>query len=403
VAAAGLGAGAGEALGVSPISSSNRSPAAYLANAGAGMASDIANAATRSLINGSDFGDNIIAALPDTIGQTIGNMIADGVAARSTSTATPGSSMAAGSTDQTAQLTPDNIAAHMQALQPALGNSFGVDADSGSLFTPEDRIDVAEAAGDISAEDAVVLQAQVTDLKKQLRADYLAQQSVSEDSYGGVGSDGLPYLPAAVDNFAIDMDTINARQQTYDSQYQAGVDSLDGLTEAHKRYDYNRDLVRGWDQIANAQLDQDFKDFGKLYAEQAFYMAAGEGAGFLVGKGVGLAAPYVGRALGNVLNWGTDAAETAVPQVTANRLAGNLFRDEIAGLLKAEGRDVSTEVYKSTPFGKRFIDIEVSKDGQVLGGIETKFGGSRYTPAQRAKDWWLKANDGYIVNVVRNK
>jgi hypothetical protein len=31
---------------------------------------------SRSLINGSDFGDNILAALPDTIGQTIGNMVA---------------------------------------------------------------------------------------------------------------------------------------------------------------------------------------------------------------------------------------------------------------------------------------------------------------------------------------
>ncbi|MDE2184005.1 MAG: DUF637 domain-containing protein [Alphaproteobacteria bacterium] len=44
-----------------------------------GMADLLANAATRSLINGSDFGDNILAALPDTIGQTIGNMIADGI------------------------------------------------------------------------------------------------------------------------------------------------------------------------------------------------------------------------------------------------------------------------------------------------------------------------------------
>ena len=42
---------------------------------GAGL---IVNAATRSLVNGSDFGDNILAALPDFIGQTIGNMVAEG-------------------------------------------------------------------------------------------------------------------------------------------------------------------------------------------------------------------------------------------------------------------------------------------------------------------------------------
>jgi hypothetical protein len=44
-----------------------------------GVAGDIANAATRSLINGTDFGDNLIAALPDTIGSTIGNIVARGI------------------------------------------------------------------------------------------------------------------------------------------------------------------------------------------------------------------------------------------------------------------------------------------------------------------------------------
>ena len=42
-----------------------------------GVASVIAGAATRSLITGTDFGDNIIKGLPDVIGQTVGNGIAD--------------------------------------------------------------------------------------------------------------------------------------------------------------------------------------------------------------------------------------------------------------------------------------------------------------------------------------
>jgi YD repeat-containing protein len=41
-----------------------------------GIAGDIAGAATRSLIDGSDFGDNLLRALPQTIGQTIGNLVA---------------------------------------------------------------------------------------------------------------------------------------------------------------------------------------------------------------------------------------------------------------------------------------------------------------------------------------
>ncbi|WP_375397095.1 hypothetical protein, partial [uncultured Sphingomonas sp.] len=44
------------------------------------MAGGLANAAARSLIDGTDFGDNVLAALPDVIGQTIGSLVADGVA-----------------------------------------------------------------------------------------------------------------------------------------------------------------------------------------------------------------------------------------------------------------------------------------------------------------------------------
>jgi hypothetical protein len=86
--------------------------------------------------------------------------------------------------------------------------------------------------------------------------------------------------------------------------------------------------------------------------------------------------------------------------VQANKVRGDALRDEIADLLRKEGRDVQTEVTKQTPFGRRVIDIEVSKDGKVLGGIETKAGNSRYLPSQRAKDEWLRQN-GYPVDVVR--
>jgi hypothetical protein len=39
------------------------------------MAGDIANAATRSVLDGSSFGDNLLAALPDVITQTLGNLV----------------------------------------------------------------------------------------------------------------------------------------------------------------------------------------------------------------------------------------------------------------------------------------------------------------------------------------
>jgi len=94
-------------------------------------------------------------------------------------------------------------------------------------------------------------------------------------------------------------------------------------------------------------------------------------------------------------------AEEAVAQVTRNRAAGNAFRDEIASLLEAAGRDVKIEQYKWTPFGPRYIDVEVSMGERVLGGIETKVGKSPYTVLQRVKDAYLWLVHDYRVDLVR--
>jgi hypothetical protein len=97
---------------------------------------------------------------------------------------------------------------------------------------------------------------------------------------------------------------------------------------------------------------------------------------------------------------GAVLAQREVAQVTLNQMAGNAFRDEIAGLFRAAGYQVETEVTKWTIFGRRVIDIDVWKAGVNLGGIETKWGGAVYNAAQQAKDAWLKMG-GYVVNVVR--
>ena len=47
-----------------------------------GAAGALAGAATRSVLTGTDFGDNIAATLPDVIGSTIGNAVANGVAGK---------------------------------------------------------------------------------------------------------------------------------------------------------------------------------------------------------------------------------------------------------------------------------------------------------------------------------
>lgn len=84
-----------------------------------------------------------------------------------------------------------------------------------------------------------------------------------------------------------------------------------------------------------------------------------------------------------------------------NKKVGDAFRNELGDLLKKSGLHVEYEVPKSTPFGTRVIDIEVSKGKKVLGGLETKTGGSRYKSSQRIKDLYLWKVRNYPVNLVR--
>jgi YD repeat-containing protein len=53
--------------------------AGYIGHGLTGAVSALASAGARSLIDGTNFGDNILAALPGVIGNTLGNMLADGV------------------------------------------------------------------------------------------------------------------------------------------------------------------------------------------------------------------------------------------------------------------------------------------------------------------------------------
>ena len=100
------------------------------------------------------------------------------------------------------------------------------------------------------------------------------------------------------------------------------------------------------------------------------------------------------------ISYNADATKTSTSLVQINRNAGNLFRDELAAALRAEGRIVNPEVFKRTPLGPRYMDLDVWHKGVNLGEIETKVGGSPYLPLQRLKDAWLGAN-GYPVNLVR--
>jgi len=149
-----------------------------------------------------------------------------------------------------------------------------------------------------------------------------------------------------------------------------------------------------------ASMAKSWKAQGQLY--KLFFISALTGpAGEIIG---GFAeAGEVGGTLDDAVEEGIEQGMEEVESagVQANKAAGDSWRDEVAEGLQQEGREVSTEVTKKTPFGVRRIDIEVKYGGKVQGGIETKVGSSPYTPAQRIKDLWLEKIEGYPVNVVR--
>jgi hypothetical protein len=74
IAAAGVGAGVGRAFG---ITATNRG--SFGARAAAASAGALAGAASRSVLTGTDFGDNILAVLPSVIAQTMGAMAEDAI------------------------------------------------------------------------------------------------------------------------------------------------------------------------------------------------------------------------------------------------------------------------------------------------------------------------------------
>jgi YD repeat-containing protein len=207
VAAAGIGSGVTSAIGVDPISHLNRSIGAYLSNVGAGMASDIADAATRSVIDGSDFGDNLLAALPDIIGQTIGGIIADGVSGRRSDEDT-----------QKSDVEPSNVAAD-ESDEYGNANVFSLDGDNVSYFdTPEGAfIGLAGLAG-----AGAMASDPWADIKARVAAGLALDPGYS------AAIKGYDYVTPEqlVAGLGIDLKTATERAPYLnDSMYETGIDS----------------------------------------------------------------------------------------------------------------------------------------------------------------------------------
>ena len=96
-------------------------------------------------------------------------------------------------------------------------------------------------------------------------------------------------------------------------------------------------------------------------------------------------------------------ASGSAKRLADNKKKGDDYRDELGQFFKQCGCDVEYEVPFDTPFGKRRLDLVVSKNGKILGGIEAKTGGSRYKSCQRSKDEYIKRTKGFPIDLVRKK
>ncbi|MBY0563044.1 MAG: LysM peptidoglycan-binding domain-containing protein [Hyphomonadaceae bacterium] len=132
-------------------------------------ASLIADAATRSLIEGSDFGDNVLAALPNVIGQTIGEAIAGGIAGRGRAVVAEGNGGPAQKRGQAKELLPQ--------------------------LSPESRAELARLFGEgeagTSAAELAKLRSLLATLGRRAGGALLAW-AIPTDADGGVERIGVP-------------------------------------------------------------------------------------------------------------------------------------------------------------------------------------------------------------------
>jgi YD repeat-containing protein len=242
-----------------------------------GMAGALAGAAATSLVSGRDFGDTLVSQLPSIIGNTIGNIAADRIAAMGAPRS--GTNLGGGMIEK------DGIVFNQNAINVATNGLSLVDLDT----------NVDPYRNVMSLDEA--------------RA-YNARTDVS--SIGG-GVDGL------------EMHSSTAKIYIDRAELDRATANFDADEAAHGPYSNSAEIRAGIasnNAILNkADLDilQQAKDFGWEYGKATLGMIAGEGAGLVLGKAIGAGIPLItkfGRA--------TEAALPAVGGKLPN--AGGVIR-----------------------------------------------------------------------------
>jgi hypothetical protein len=383
-----------------------------------GMAGAIAGAATRSVLTGTSFGDNILKTLPDVIGATIGNAAA-------------GRILAGPAASARVKNGTDPIGDLIDEINMRSGPSYG-GQPFGQLLPVDEPVTTlnVERAPVMTIPDNLVTMSgiQLGQLSGQApRPGGPRQWQMDEIVVTAPRRAPRPIYDATVRMSATTLDGRNRGQLSvgFKDNEATGFATFEGPTDTVRLRMYERGGRTVADLTApNGQFSPRFNwEEGGGINWNGYSVTIPTAKGVLdaavaeAGRdpwAIALTTPVLAAEIAPHLAalgvWGLaragalrQSSKVAVPQVTANRIAGNAFRDELATALRAEGRTVEIEVYKPTLFGKRYMDLEVRLDGKLLGGVETKVGGSPYTTAQRAKDAWLRLIQEYPVTVVRDK
>lgn len=343
----------------------------------------IANAATRALATGTSFGDNVLAALPDVLGQTVGGVVAGGIARSGSGRITDTASAV-----------------------------FGDLASAGDLSTYEaPGIDLADGA---AAELQQIVNRQryrEVRVAEILAADSAPQRSgnspgvVDEGEFLVIGRDSRPSVRVMEGAFGSSA-SVQLNKARYQDEFDRKPKYYNGQAykTAMAAYDYWYGRISKIEASVDAQID---REIGGIL------LAGPVGGGLLTGAA--LAAPAVqGFAYANALrisiagDLGADffagtqvstyipaaavsfrAAETIVPKVgvQANKAAGDAIRDLIAA------REAPSMIEQSfiTVGGVRRVDV--LKLGDATLAIESKVGRTSLGSRERqelARDWWLQ-------------
>jgi hypothetical protein len=234
VAAAGIGAGIGGAVGralTSPggLFGVSASAGSFGYRMATSAASGIANAATRSAINGESFGKNLIAALPDIIGQAVGGAIGSALTGNKPKSDDPVAQLAKlGSFDP---ITQDILAADEIAVTGTVYHTEDMSLYSSALATSVTGYNVKNRI--IKDLHSQYLQAQILTLPKSGTGKDITVKMLSPN--GLRDNPNLEGVPTTAVNFTPWQSEHDSRLSTYMAYRAAGIAS----GEIYDPYDHD--------------------------------------------------------------------------------------------------------------------------------------------------------------------